>query len=73
MKEFCEAHAHATRNGRNKFLVPILFGEIDIEALDIDLKLYLENHTYIECKSMVDILFLNKMSFSNNLLYCTSL
>ena len=53
MKEFHEAHAHATGNGRNKFLIPLLFGDININNLDADLKFYLENHTYIDCKNMV--------------------
>ena len=42
MKEFREAHAHATGNGRNKFLIPILFGDVGIGDLDADLKFYLE-------------------------------
>ena len=57
MKEFREAHAHATGNGRNKFLIPIMFGEINVQDLDADLKLYLENHTYLKSKNMVNTLF----------------
>ena len=53
MKEFRDAHAHATGSGRNKFLIPILFGDVIVGDLDMDLKFYLENHTYIEYKNLV--------------------
>ena len=53
MKEFREAHAHATGNARNKFLIPILFEDVSIGDLDADLKFYLENHTYIEYRNVV--------------------
>ena len=66
-KEFREAHAHATGNARNKFLIPILLQDINMQTLDTDLKLYLENHTYIECENMLNIHFLHKISSSNNL------
>ena len=59
MTEFRQAHAHATRNARNKFMIPILYEDINIRDLDTDLKLYLENHTYIECKSMVIVNLVN--------------
>ena len=55
MMEFRQAHAHATGNARNKFLIPLLYEDINIRDLDADLKLYLENHTYIECKMIVNI------------------
>ena len=48
MYEFREALAHANLSGRNKFLIPILFGDVSIEDLNADLKFYLENHMYIE-------------------------
>ena len=53
MKEFREAHAHATGNGRNKFMVPVLLGDTNIREMDQELKLHLENHTYIEFKNVV--------------------
>ena len=53
MKEFRDAHAHATGNGRKKFLIPILCGDVTVRELDTDLKFYLENHTYIEYKNLV--------------------
>ena len=63
MTEFRQAHAHATGNGRNKFMIPILYGDINTRDLFKDvhftdeetkLKLYLETHTYIDCKSVVN-------------------
>ena len=48
MYEFREALAHANLSRRNKFLIPILFGDVSVVDLDTDLKFYLENHTYIE-------------------------
>ena len=39
---------HANLERRNKFLIPILFGDVSIVDLDNDLKFYLENHTYIQ-------------------------
>ena len=66
MTEFRQAHAHATGNGRNKFMIPILYGETTTRDLfkDVDftdeeiklteLKLYLETHTYINCKNVVN-------------------
>ena len=59
MTEFRQAHAHATGNGRKRFLIPILHEDINVKDLDTDLKLYLENHTYIECKSMVNVHLVN--------------
>ena len=58
MKEFREAHAHATGNARNKFLIPILHGEIEMNTLDADLKIYLKNHTYLGSNNMVNFHFL---------------
>ena len=57
MKEFRDAHAHATGNGRKKFLVLVLCSDVTVRELDRDLKFYLENHTYIEYKNLVIILF----------------
>ena len=56
MKEFRDANAHATGNGRKKFLVPILYDDVTAAELDTDLKFYLENHTYIEYKNLVTFL-----------------
>ena len=53
MKEFRDAHAHAAGNRRKKFLVPILCSDVVVGQLDIDLKFFLENHTYIENKNEV--------------------
>ena len=53
LKEFRDAHAHATGNGRKKFLVPVLCSDVSVRELGTDLKFYLENHTYIEYKNLV--------------------
>ena len=53
MKEFRDAHAHATGNERNKFLIPLLLGEISLEELDADLKFFLKKKTYLDCKNVV--------------------
>ena len=55
MKEFRDAHAHATGNGRKKFLIPILCNDVTVGELDTDLKFYLDNHTYIEYKNQVTV------------------
>ena len=69
MTEFRQVHAHATGNARHKFMIPILFGDTDTRDLfkDVDfkdedtklteLKLYLETHTYINCKNVVNSRF----------------
>ena len=57
LQEFRDAHAHATGNGSKKFLVPILFEDINIKDLDTDLKFYLENHTKIKYKNLVKFFF----------------
>ena len=66
MAEFRQAHAHATANGRSKFIIPVLHGDNNTRDLfkDVDftdeeiklteLKLYLETHTYIGCKNVVN-------------------
>ena len=54
LKEFRDAHAHATGNGRKKFLIPIVFEDVNIKDLHTDLKFYLENHTYIKYKDGVN-------------------
>ena len=66
MTEFCQAHAYATGNARNKFLIPLLYEDINIRDLDADLKLYLENHTYIEYKSMVTVDLMNLKKLTKN-------
>ena len=53
MKEFRDAHAHATGSGRKKFLIPILWSDIAVRELEADMKFYLENHTYIEYINLV--------------------
>ena len=53
MKEFRDAHAFATGNRRNKFLIPILFDDVNTGDLDADLRVFLENHTYIPCNNSV--------------------
>ena len=52
MNEFREAHAHATGSGRNKFLIPILYGDLQVGDLSTEMRFYLENHTYIEYKKV---------------------
>ena len=53
LKEFRDAHAHATGNGRKKFLVPVLCSDVTVGDLGTDFKFYMENHTYIEYKNLV--------------------
>ena len=55
MTEFRQAHAHATGNGRNKFMIPILRGDVRLGECDIDLRMYLENHTYLESEDVVNL------------------
>ena len=57
MKEFRDAHAHTTGSERRKFLIPILCSDVTVGELDMDLKFYLKNHFYIECKNMVMVIF----------------
>ena len=45
-------------DGRKKFLIPLLYENIDLEDLDADLKLYIETHTYTDCKDLVTLSFL---------------
>ena len=40
-------------DGRKKFLIPLLYENLGDEELDADLKLYIETHTYTDCKDLV--------------------
>ena len=40
-------------DGRKKFLIPLLYEDVGDEELDADLKLYIETHTYTDCKDLV--------------------
>ena len=55
MKEFQDAHAHATGNGRKKFLIPIRRGNFSLGECSIELRMYLENHTYLESEHVVNL------------------
>ena len=46
-------HAYATGNARNKFLIPLMHGEICLDELDADLKLFLKKKTYLDCSNVV--------------------
>ena len=52
MTEFRIAH-QLVANGRKKFLIPLLFEDLDRDELDSDLQLYIDTHTYTECKNLV--------------------
>ena len=42
--------------GRKKFLIPLLLEDVnanELEEVDADLKLYIETHTYTDCKDTV--------------------
>ena len=69
MREFREAHAHASGNNRNKFLIPILRGDVGLGECCIELRMYLENHTYLESEDVVNFTLLQIMftiSFNSN-------
>ena len=51
-------------NGRKKFLIPLLFEDLDHDGLDSDLKLYIDTHTYANCKNLV-------FMFTFNSVFCT--
>ena len=40
-------------DGRKKFLIPLLYEDLGDEELDADLKLYIETHTYTDCRDLV--------------------
>ena len=52
MTEFCIANQLVV-DGRKKFLIPLLYEDVGDEELDADIKLYIETHTYIDCKDLV--------------------
>ena len=39
--------------GRKKFLIPLLYENLGDEELDADLKVYIDTHTYTDCKDLV--------------------
>ena len=55
MKEFQDANAHATGNGRKKFLIPIRRGNVSLGECSIELRMYLENHTYLDSEHVVNL------------------
>ena len=44
-------------DGRKKFLIPLLYEDVGDEELDADIKLYIEIHTYTDCKDLVLVFF----------------
>ena len=52
MTEFRIAHQLVAK-GRKKFLFPLLFEDLDRDELDSDLQLYIDTHTYANCKNLV--------------------
>ena len=55
--EFRVAHQLVT-GGRKKFLIPLLLEDVKLNELgdvDADLKLYIETHTYTDCKYLVSV------------------
>ena len=52
MTEFRIAH-QLVAQGQKKFLIPLLYEEVDQEELDADLALYISTHTYTDCKDVV--------------------
>ena len=53
MNEFRCAKAHATGSNKQKFLIPVLYGNISVEDVNEDLKFYLQNNTYLEYNEWV--------------------
>ena len=52
-------------DGRKKFLIPLLYEDVGDEELDADIKLYIDTHTYTDCKDLVmRILILSVIIFS---------
>ena len=52
MTEFRIAH-QLVAQGRKKFLIPLLYEEVDQVELDADLALYIKTYTYTDCKDVV--------------------
>ena len=48
-------------DGRKKFLIPLLYENLGDEELDADLKLYIETHTYTDCKDLVFRFFISPL------------
>ena len=53
MTEFRIAHQLVV-TGRKKFLIPLLFEDLERDELDSDLKLYIDTHTYADCQNLVN-------------------
>ena len=54
--EFRIAH-QLVAEGKKKFLIPLLLEDVnpnELEEVDADLKLYIETHTYTDCKDLVN-------------------
>ena len=55
MTEFRIAH-QLVASGRKKFLIPLLYEDVrpdELNEVDADLKLYIQTHTYTDCKNVV--------------------
>ncbi len=53
--EFHIAHEKVLQ-GRKKYLIPLMLDNVQPqEILDADLKMYVESHTYLDCKNEVDV------------------
>ena len=58
MQEFHMAHQLVVKKRRKKFLIPLLLEDVNLNKLDnaeADLKLYIETHTYADCKDLVSV------------------
>ena len=70
MTEFRIAH-QLVAQGRKKFLIPLLLEDVnpnELGEVDADLKLYIETHTYTDCRDLVSFslcffAFRNGMSY----------
>ncbi len=56
MAEFHIAHEQMIQ-GRKKYLIPLMLEEIkSADIKDADLRMYVESHTYLDCKDLVRFL-----------------
>ncbi len=55
LAEFHIAHEQVV-NGRKKYMIPLMLENIKAgEIQDADLRMYVESHTYLDCKDKVKI------------------
>jgi hypothetical protein len=52
MVEFRIAH-QLVMERKQRYLIPLLYEEINNDELEADLKLYIDTHTYADCKDLV--------------------